>query len=119
MAYMDNPYFLPAQQEQQIGGIPPMMQNIAAQQAAQQAALAQGQQMSQQAGQAAGASQGAAALAAALRKGPKDSDPNAKSAAMGGIGSYNPLKQLEITSKYGTDPYSQQSRMLAAQEEGF
>lgn len=117
MAYTNNPYFLPSQEEQQISGIPPMMQNIAAQQAAQQAAMMQGQQLSQQAGQVAGGGSGgnAMALAAALRK-DKKADPNAKDATMGGIATYNPMTQLEVSSKYDTNPYSQQSRMLAAQE---
>lgn len=120
MAYVNNPYFLPSQEEQQIGGISPMMQNIAAQQANQQAALAEGNKLMQQAGQVTnGNSQGGAmALAAALRK-DKKADPNAKDAAMGGIATYNPLTQLAVSSKNDTNPYSQQSRMLAAQEKDF
>ena len=74
MAYTNNPYFLPAQEEQQIAGVAPMMQNIAAQQAAQQAAMLQGQQLTQQAGQPGQSSGGAMALAAALRKS-KDKGP--------------------------------------------
>lgn len=117
---MKNPYILDEQKIQELGGIQPMYQNIANQQAMQAAALAQGNQLMQQAGQT--GQQGGAnpmALAAALRKGDKAADPNAKDAAMGGLGSYNPLNQMAVTSKYDTNPYSKQSRMLASQEEEF
>ena len=119
MAYTNNPYFLPAQEEQQIAGISPMMQNIAGQQATQQAAMAQAQQLTQAAGQPAGGGQSSAmALANALRK-DKAKDPNAKDAAMGGLATYNPMTQAAVSSQYDTNPYSQQSRMLAAQEKDF
>lgn len=114
-------YILDENKPQELGGIPTMMQNIAAQQAMQAAALAQGNQLMQQAGQTGQQGGGSPlALAMALRKGGKgEVDPNAKDAAMGGIGSYNPLKQLSVSSQYGTNPYSKQSRMLASQEEEF
>lgn len=121
MAYTNNPYFLSPQEEQQIAGIAPMMQNIAQQQASQNAALAEATKLSQAAGQTSGggSSQGPAmALAAALRK-DKSKDTNAKDAAMGGLATYNPMTQAAISSQYDTNPYSQQSRMLAAQEKEF
>lgn len=117
MAYTNNPYFLPPQEDQQIAGVAPMMQNIAGQQANQNAALAEAMQLAKSAGTpVTGNSQGGAmALAGALRKG-KKADPNAADAAMGGLATYNPMTQSAISSKYDTDLYSQQSRMLAAQE---
>lgn len=99
-----------------------MMQNIAAQQANQNAAMAEAMQLSKAAGTpVTGNSQGGAmALAGALRKGGKEKvDPNAKDAAMGGLATYNPMTQAAISSQYDTNPYSQQSRMLAAQEKDF
>ena len=119
---MKNPYILDEQKIQELGGIQPMYQNTANQQAMQAAALAQGNQLMQQAGQT--GQQGGSnpmALAMALRKGEKGAavDPNAKDAAMGGLATYNPMTQMAISSKYDTNPYSQQSRMLAAQEKDF
>jgi hypothetical protein len=49
--YAPNPYILQGNQPQEIGGLSPVFQNIAAQQAAQNAALAQQNQLVQQAGQ--------------------------------------------------------------------
>lgn len=112
-------YIIDNEKPQELSGIPSMYQNIANQQAMQAAALAQQNQLTQQAGQT--GQQGGAnpmALAAALRKGEKG-DPNAKDAAMGGLATYNPMTQMAISSKYDTNPYSQQSRMLAAQEKDF
>jgi hypothetical protein len=70
--YAPNPYIQQGQQ-QDIGGLSPVFQNIAAQQANQNAAIQQGQDLSQQASQIAG--QGGAgggfnnmAMAAMLRK---------------------------------------------------
>lgn len=68
MPYQNNPYFLPGQEDQQIAGLSPIMQNIAAQQANQNAAMAQMNQISQQAGKSNGAGVGNLALAMALRK---------------------------------------------------
>jgi hypothetical protein len=59
------------------------------------------------------------ALAALLRKKPDQAGINAQDAQMGGLSTYNPLTQYNISQQYGTDPYSQSSRMLAAQERGF
>jgi hypothetical protein len=49
--YANNPYILQGQQPQDLGGLTPVFQNIAAQQAAQNAALAQQNQLVQQASQ--------------------------------------------------------------------
>jgi hypothetical protein len=59
------------------------------------------------------------ALAALLRKKPDQAGINAQDAQMGGLSTYNPLTQYSISQQYGTDPYSQSSRMLAAQERGL
>jgi hypothetical protein len=113
-----NPYF--AQQDQ---GLSPVFQNIAQQQQNQNMAIQQGQQMAQQAAQSGQQSGGMnpMAMAAMLRKGdkPDQAAMNAKDAQMGGLASYNPISQYQVSNQYGTDMYSPQSRMLAAQNSGF
>ena len=100
----------------------PAFQNIGLQQANQNAAMQQGQALTQQAGQTGQQSGGMnpMAMAAMLRKGkPDQAGVNAQDAQMGGLSTYNPLTQYSISQQYGTDPYSQSSRMLAAQERGL
>jgi hypothetical protein len=119
--YAPNPYIQQMQQPQELGGLQPAFQNTSAQQASQNAAMQQGAALSQQAGQV-GQSGGMnpMAMAMMLRKGkPDQAAVNAKDAQMGGLGTYNPLTQYDISQKYGTNPYSQSSRMLAAQESGM
>ena len=70
---MPNPYINPAMQVQDLSGLNPVYQNMAAQQQFQNQAAMQGQQLAQQAGQTAQQSN-PMALAAALRK---PTDPNA------------------------------------------
>jgi hypothetical protein len=121
---MDNNYFTNVgsymqpinPQEQQ--GLMPVFQNIAQQQQNQNAALAQQNQLTQQAGQIGqqGGGMNPMAMAAMLRKKPGQADMNAQDAQMGGLNTYNPFTQYDISQKYGTDMYSPQSRMLAAQE---
>jgi uncharacterized protein YyaL (SSP411 family) len=110
-----NPYIqFQGMQDQQ--GLAPVFQNISQQQANQNAALGEQNQQVMQAGQTqngAGANQ--LAMAMALRKN-KPMDQNAQDAQMGGLSTYNPLTQYQVSNTYGTDPYSQQSRMLASQE---
>jgi hypothetical protein len=109
-----NPYF--AQQDQ---GLNPVFQNIGQQQANQQVALEQQNQMVMQAGQTGQQSgMNPMAMAKALRDGnkPIQDQMNAKDAQMGGLGTYNPITQYQVSNAYSTNPYSQQSRMLAAQE---
>jgi hypothetical protein len=55
-------------------------------------------------------------MANALRKPQTQEQINAQDVQMGGMGTYNPYTQYNVSNTYGTDPYSQQSRMLAAQE---
>lgn len=117
-----NPYIMQMQQPQQdIGGLSPVYQNIAAQQANQNMAIQQGQQMANQAAKSGQQSGGMnpMAMAAMLRKKPDQAAVNAQDAQMGGLGTYNPVTQYGISQQYGTDPYSQTSRMLAAQERGL
>lgn len=116
-----NPYIAqmqPQAQMQELGGLSPVFQNIANQQAMQNAALAQQNQLVSQAGQTAqGAGMNPMALAQALRKDKMTPEQmNARDVQMGGIGTYNPYTQYQVSSNYGTTPYSQQSRMLASQE---
>ena len=107
-----NPYFTQPDQ-----GLSPTFQNIAAQQANQNMAMQQGQQMAQQAAQSGQQSgMNPMMMAAMLRKKPGQTDINAQDAQMGGLSTYNPFTQYDISQKYGTDMYSPQSRMLAAQE---
>jgi hypothetical protein len=116
-----NPYIAqmqPQNQMQEVGGLTPVFQNIANQQAMQNAALAQQNQLVSQAGQTAqGGGMNPMALAQALRKDKMTPEQmNARDVQMGGIGTYNPYTQYQVSSNYGTTPYSQQSRMLASQE---
>jgi hypothetical protein len=118
-----NPYIMQMQQPQQdIGGLSPVFQNLASQQANQNMAMQQANQLTQQAGQTGqGGGMNPLMMAAMLRRGktPDQADVNAKDAQMGGLGTYNPVTQYGISQQYGTDPYSQTSRMLAAQESGM
>jgi len=116
-----NPYFKQGQPMQDLGGLQPVFQNFAQQQANQQAALAQQNQLVNQAGQSQGGGMNPMALASMLRKGdkPTQNQINAKDAQMGGIGTFNPFTQYDISQQYGTDMYSPQSRMLAGQELGM
>ena len=115
--FAPNPYIQQGQQ-QDIGGLTPVFQNIAAQQANQNAAMQQGMGLTQQAGQdSQGGGMNPMAMAMALRKGkPDQADINAKDAQMGGLSTYNPMTQYGVSQQYGTNMYSPQSRMLAAQE---
>jgi hypothetical protein len=71
--YAPNPYILQGNEMQNVGGLTPVFQNIAAQQAAQNAALAQQNQLVQQAGQTSqGGGMNPAMMAQMLRK----NDPN-------------------------------------------
>jgi hypothetical protein len=118
---MNNPYMMQMLDPQNIEGIDPYFQNIAGQQANQNAVMQQSQALTQAAGQTGQQSGGSnpMALAAMLRKKPDQAGINAQDAQMGGLSTYNPLTQYNISQQYGTDPYSQSSRMLAAQERGF
>jgi hypothetical protein len=110
------------QQAQDLGGLSPVFQNISAQQANQNMAMQQAQALTQAAGQTGqGGGMNPMLMAAMLRKGktPDQAEINAKDAQMGGLSTYNPMTQYGISQQYGTDPYSQTSRMLAAQERGF
>jgi len=112
-----NPYILQPQPMQDVSGLQPVFQNFGQQQANQQAALAQQAQLAGQAGQSQSSGMSPLALAQALRKDkPTQDQLNAKDAQMGGLSTYNPFTQYDISQKYGTNMYSPQSRMLAAQE---
>jgi len=112
-----NPYILQGQPMQDVSGLQPVFQNFGQQQANQQAALAQQGQLANQAGQTQQGGMNPMALAQALRKDKLTQDQmNAKDNQMGGLSTYNPFTQYQVSNVYGTDPYSQQSRMLAAQE---
>jgi uncharacterized protein involved in copper resistance len=106
----------------ELARLSPAFQNIGAQQANQNAAVQQANQLAQQAAQTGQQSGGMnpMAMAAMLRKGKPDQNAvNAKDAQMGGLSTYNPITQYGVSQQYGTDPFSESSRMIAAQERGF
>ena len=107
----------------ELARLSPTFQNIGQQQANQNMAMQQGQGLTQAAGQIGQQSGGMnpMAMAAMLRKGsaPDQAAMNAQDVQMGGLSTYNPMTQYSISQQYGTDPYSQSSRMLAAQERGL
>jgi hypothetical protein len=113
-----NPYIRAMQPMQDVSGLQPVFQNFGQQQANQQAALAQQNQLVNEMGQSQGGGLNPMALAQMLRKGDKPTQEqiNAKDVQMGGASTYNPFTQYDISNKYGTDMFSPQSRMLAAQE---
>ena len=118
-----NPYINPSMQSQDLGGLNAVYQNMAAQQQNENQVAQQGQLLTQQAGQVGqqNGSMNGAAMAAALRKN-KPTDPNAQNAQdaqMNSWGAYNPMAQYNTSQNYGTDPYSQQSLMLASQDMGM
>jgi len=85
----------------------PVFQNIAAQQQNQQGLLNQGSQLAGQALLPADQQYNPKEMASALRN-------------MGEtINAYSPWQQVSTADQYGTDPYSEQSRMLAMQERGM
>lgn len=117
-----NPYTPQATQYQDLGGLNPVFQNIAQQQAMQQQAMQQGQGLTEAAAQI--GKQGGMnpmMMAAMLRKGktPDQASINAQDVQMGGLSTYNPFTQFSIAKQYGTDPFSESSRMIAAQNAGF
>ena len=115
---MYNPYIQQMAQPQDLGGLAPYYQNIANQQAMQNMAMQQAQGLTQQAGQTTQGGMNPMMMAQMLRKDkPMTQEQiNARDVQMGGMGTYNPYTQYNVSNTYGTDPYSQQSRMLAAQE---
>ena len=118
---MDNNYFTQVAPyfQQQDQGLSPVFQNIAQQQANQNAALAQQNQQVQQAGQVqkSGGGMNPMAMAQALRN--KQPQSGADAAKMNEFGAYMPWNQMAASNNYGTDPYSQQSLMLASQDLGM
>ena len=120
--FAPNPYIQQGQQ-QDLSGLSPVFQNMAAQQANQNAALAQQNQLVNEASQTGGSGGGMnpLAMAMALRKGktPDQADINAKDVQMGGLSTYNPFTQFSIAKEYGTNPFSESSKMIAAQNAGF
>jgi hypothetical protein len=75
-----NPYIMPMQQPQDIGGLSPYFQNIAQQQAMQNMAIQQGQGLTQAAGQTQQGGMNPMAMAMMLRKGQSDPYANAQDA---------------------------------------
>lgn len=75
-----NPMNKPTPQTQDIGGLSPVFQNIAAQQANQNAAMQQAQGLTQQAGQTQQGGMNPMAMAMMLRKGKSDPYANAQTA---------------------------------------
>jgi len=117
------PRYMPMQdltKTQDVSGVQPMFQNIGNQQAMQRQAMQDALNLANQAGitvqgKQAGAGFNPVAMAMMLRQ-PNQQQINASDVQMGGLGTYSPFAQYNVSSMYGTNPYSQQSRMLAAQE---
>ena len=117
------PSYMPMQdltKNQDVSGIQPMYQNIGNQQAMQRQAMQDALALTNQAGMTvqgkqAGVGFNPMVMAMMLRQ-PNQQQINANDAQMGGLGTYSPFAQYNVSSTYGTNPYSQQSRMLAAQE---
>jgi hypothetical protein len=104
----------------ELARLSPSFQNIGSQQANQNMAMQQGQALTQAAGQTQqSGGMNPMAMAAMLRKKPDQAGINAQDAQMGGLASYNPISQYQVSNQYGTDMYSPQSRMLAAQNSGL
>ena len=123
---MDNNYFtnvgsyMQPLDPNELARLSPTFQNIGMQQANQNAAMQQGQALTQAAGQTnQGGGMNPMAMAAMLRGKPDQAAINAQDAQMGGFGTYNPITQYGVSQQYGTDMYSPQSRMLAAQNSGL
>lgn len=115
---MDNSYFTQVAPyfQQQDQGLAPVFQNIAQQQQNQNAALAQQNQQIQPPNQSQGG-MNPMAMAMALRG--KQPQTGADAAKMNEAGAYMPWNQMSASSQYGTNPYSQQSLMLASQDLGM
>jgi len=107
------PYF--AQQDQ---GLSPVFQNIAQQQQNQNAAMQQQMQNNQMAGQV-GKQGGMNPMAMAMALRGKQPQTGADAAKMNEFGAYMPWNQMSAADQYGTNPYSQQSLMLASQDLGI
>ena len=92
---------------QNLQGMQPVFQNATAQQQNQQGLLNQGTQFAGQ----------------ALLPADQQYDPKQMAAALKNMGevanAYSPWQQTNMSEQYGTDPYSEQSRMLAMQERGM
>jgi hypothetical protein len=86
--YAPNPYIQQGQQ-QDIGGLAPVFQNIGAQQANLNQAMAKNQGLSQQAGQVGGGGMNPMAMAAMLRKGQSSNPYTNAQAAMQQYGAEN------------------------------
>ena len=119
---MDNKYFTQVAPYFQLQdqGLNPVFQNIAQQQANQNMALQQGMNLTNQAGMTsegkqAGVGMDQMAMAKALRQ----PQTGADAAKMNEFGAYMPWNQMSTANQYGTDPYSQQSLMLASQDLGM
>jgi hypothetical protein len=85
----------------------PVFQNTSAQQQNMQGLMAQNQKLGSQ-----------SLLPADMQYNPKEM-ANALRNMGETINAYSPWQQTNMSEQYGTDPYSEQSRMLAMQERGF
>ena len=97
-----------------VTGLNKTFQNFAQQEQFHQAMLQNQAQMAQQAGQTQGNN---SALAQLLRNNKGSTSP--LSSIKDQANAYMPWTQMKVADTYGTDPYSQQSQMLAMQERGF
>jgi len=120
---MANPYtsiYMPSGFLNDQTGLSPVFQNIGAQQAFENQQIAAQNQLGQQASQAFQNNGQASpmALAQALRQG-QNPQSQQNGLYQNSISPYMPLNQISTANTYGTDPYSQQSLMLAQQDAGM
>lgn len=85
----------------------PVFQNTSAQQQNMQGLMGQNQKLA-----------GQALLPADMQYNPKEM-ANALRNMGETLNAYSPWQQVNMSEQYGTDPYSEQSRMLAMQERGM
>jgi len=119
---MDNNYFTQVSPyfQQQDQGLNPVFQNIAQQQANQNMALQQGMNLTNQAGMTTqGKQAGVGVDQMAMAKALRQPQTGADAAKMNEFGAYMPWNQMSTADQYGTNPYSQQSLMLASQDLGM
>jgi len=115
-----NPYItqVPPYMSQDQQGLNPVYQNIGAQQQYMNQQLAQNNQMAQpQQRPQSSSGMNPMDLAKMLRN--QTPQTNADAAKMNEFGAYMPWNQMAAFNQYGTNPYSEQSLMLASQDLGM
>lgn len=112
---MSSPYIqFPDNYGATTGNLTPYQQNLASQNQNIQQLLQQGNGLASQAGASTGGGFDPVKLAQALKGGDRSLTQDLQT-----LNAYAPWTQMNVANAYGTDPYSEQSRMLAMQERGM